>query len=610
MRDENNQPENVEEDVRLAPALAEPTKTEEVSDHDTEEEDTHPHDFSAYSKADFVALVKELSSETNFKRSDAVLKEAKPLFDEIRQQERAAALQRFKDSGGIEEDFEYRGDESDHAFDAYVKLIRDKRTQYYRQLEETRNENLRKKNELLEKLRALVDSDDTENGFQEFKQIQETWKQIGAVPPAQNKTLWANYHALVDRFYDHRNIYFELKELDRKRNLEAKLELCVRAEKLVHVERIRDAVKELNELHNEFKHIGPVPLEEKEKLWQRFKQASDAVYEKRDQLNEAMQKELAANAETKERLLEQMLPFADFSSDRIKDWNQKTQEIVAIQKQWEAVGPVPRSKAKDVNKKFWSAFKAYFAKKNQFFKKLDGERAHNLELKTALVKRAHELKDSEHRDQASEELKSLQLQWKEIGPVPEKLRDKIYKEFKEACDHFFQHQRELVGQETRNQEENLKLKEAICASLEEATLSKTGSLEQLETLRAQFNAIGFVPRKAMSAIKARFHKAVDDYINALDSISAEEKDQAKLEVQISGLRNDPMGDKKIHHKEQVIRKKIGKLENDVATLKNNMEFFGRSRNADKFKDDILKQISEASEQLAQLKKQLKMLQTA
>lgn len=610
MRDENNQPENVEEDVRLAPALAEPSKTDEVSDHEAEEEEVSPLDFSSFSKADFVALVKELSSETNFKRSDAVLKEAKPLFDEIRHQERAAALQRFKDSGGIEEDFDYRGDESDHAFDAYVKLIRDKRTQHYRQLEEQRNENLHKKNELLEKLRAVVDSDDTENGFQEFKKIQEAWRQIGMVPPAQNKTLWANYHALVDRFYDHRNIYFELKELDRKRNLEAKVELCVRAEKLVHLEHIRDAVKELNELHNEFKHVGPVPLEEKEKLWQRFKQASDAVYEKRDQLNEAMQKELAANAEAKERLLEQILPFADFSSDRIKEWNQRTQEIVAIQKQWESIGAVPRSKAKDINKRFWSAFKAYFAKKNQFFKKLDGERAHNLELKTALVKRAQELKDSDQRDRASDELKSLQQQWKEIGPVPEKLRDKIYKEFKDACDHFFQHQRQLAGQESKNQEENLRSKEAICATLEQAVQSKTGSLEQLEELRAQFQTIGFVPRKAMADIKSRFTKAVDDYINSLDSISAEEKDQAKLEVQISGLRNDPMGDKKIHHKEQVIRKKIGKLENDIATLKNNMEFFGRSRNADKFKDDIVRQINEATEQLAQLKKQLKMLQTA
>ncbi|MCU0420411.1 MAG: DUF349 domain-containing protein [Cyclobacteriaceae bacterium] len=610
MRDENNQPENVEEDVRLAPAMAEQAKTDEVSDHDTEEEDVRPVDFSAFSKADFVALVKELSAETQFKRSDTLLKEAKPLFDEIRNQERAAALQRFKDSGGIEEDFDYRGDELDHSFDAYVKLIRDKRTQHYRQLEEQRNENLRKKNELLEKLRALVDSDDTENGFHEFKKIQDAWRQIGMVPPAQNKTLWANYHALVDRFYDHRNIYFELKELDRKRNLEAKTELCVRAEKLVQMEHIRDAVRELNELHNEFKHIGPVPLEEKEKLWQRFKQASDAVYEKRDQLNEVMQQELAANAEAKVRLLEQIMPFADFATDRIKEWNQKTQEIVAIQKQWESIGAIPRNKAKDINKKFWSAFKAYFAKKNQFFKKLDGERAHNLELKTALVKRAHELKDSAQRDRAGEELKALQQQWREIGPVPEKLRDKIYKEFKDACDHFFQHQRELAGQENKNQEENLRLKEAICAALEEAVQSKTGSLERLDELRAQFSAIGFVPRHAMPLIKARFHKAIEDYINALDSISAEEKEQAKLEVQISGLRNDPMGDKKIHHKEQVIRKKIGKLENDIATLKNNKEFFGRSRNADKFKDDIQRQINEASEQLAQLKKQLKMLQTA
>ncbi len=190
------------------------------------------------------------------------LKEIKPVYDDIREKERAEALMRFVGAGGIEEDFDYKGDEHDVTFDANLKLIRDRRAQHFRQLEENKADNLRRKEELLEKLRVLADSQDTNNQFEKFKELQKEWKTTGSVPGAQAKTLWANYHALVDRFYDNQSIYFELKELDRRRNLEAKQELCVRAERLADVEIIKDAIRELNELHHEFKHIGPVPTEE------------------------------------------------------------------------------------------------------------------------------------------------------------------------------------------------------------------------------------------------------------------------------------------------------------------------------------------------------------
>src|SRR5690606_15308688 len=169
------------------------------------------------------------------------------------------------------------------------------RTKQLREEEDRKTENLRIKQELLEKLRELVDAQDMNNQFEQFKELQKEWKAIGPVPGPQAKALWANYHALVDRFYDNQSIYFELKELDRRRNLEAKLELCERAEKLADVEIIKDAIRELNELHHEFKHIGPVPAEEKETVWQRFKAASDAVYAKRDNYLQNLQKELQVN---------------------------------------------------------------------------------------------------------------------------------------------------------------------------------------------------------------------------------------------------------------------------------------------------------------------------
>lgn len=578
-------------------------------EHEVEVDDHHEVDYAGFTKSELVNAVKELAKEDNFKKVDLALKDIKPLFDEMRAAERKEALERFKADGGIEEDFEFRLDELDHTFDATTKLIRDRRNEYFRNLENRKNENLRKKNEILESLRALIDGEDSAHSFQTFKELQQAWKQVGPVPPAHIKTLWANYNALIDRFYDHRNIYFELKELDRKKNLEAKQELCVRAEQLTAKEKIKDAVKELNELHNEFKHIGPVPKDDQESVWQRFKAASDAVYAKRDEFVAGLQTELKANFEIKLSIAEEAQVFQQFTTDRIKDWNQKTQEILALQKRWDAVGATPRAKSKELNKKFWSAFKQFFHNKNQFFKKLDEERTKNLKAKQNLVARALELKASDDWNKTSQELKQLQLQWKEIGPVPEKQRDKIFKEFKEACDFFFDQRRGSQVKADQEQEVNLKQKEAVIDELISATVAGNTSVEQLDALQAKFNEIGFVPKNAIASVKQRFSDAVAKYVNSISGLSDAEREQTLLQSQLSGLKNDPQADRKLYHKEQTLRKQIQKAENDLSTLRNNLEFFGRSKNAEKLKSEFNDKIEEANQHLIQLKKQLKMLKS-
>jgi hypothetical protein len=573
------------------------------------EEDHKGVDYTSFSKSDFVQLVKELSTQNDFRHIDEVIKEVKPLFDEIRNKQRNEALEKFKADGGKLEDFDYKQDEFDNAFDATLRLIRDRKTNHYKTIEEEKNENLRKKTEILEKLRSLIDAEDSEQGFQQFKELQKQWKSIGAVPVAHVKSLWANYNALIDLFYDHRSIYFELKELDRKKNLEAKLELCARAERLKDVEKIKDAVRELNELHNEFKHVGPVPLEEKENVWQRFKNASDAVYEKRDAYVSQLQKDFQGNLNIKEQLVEEAQKLAMFSSDRIKEWNQKTQEILEVQKKWQAIGGVSRTKSKDINKKFWSAFKLFFNNKNAFFKKLDEERDRNLNLKKEIIKKAQELRESHDWDKTANSLKDLQVQWKEIGPVPEKHREKIFQEFKEACDHFFEQRRGQIEKLDAEQEENLKLKEAICADIEKAAQEKTGSLNSLTELTNRFNDIGFVPKKSISDVKARFQTAVDKYVASLQGVSEEDKEKTLLEIQLGSLKDDPNAERKLYNKEQTIRKRISKVENDIALWRNNLEFFGRSKNAEKVKEEFNEKINTASDQLKQLKSQLKMLKT-
>ncbi|MBI3220100.1 MAG: DUF349 domain-containing protein [Bacteroidetes bacterium] len=567
-----------------------------------------PIDFTNFQKADYVELAKELAKSDNYKRTDTLVKEMKPLYDAIRNGERKAALDRFQADGGIAEDFEFRADELDHQFDATLKLIRDKRQAHFKHLEDQKNASLHKKAEILEKLRTLVDGEDSPQAFHQFKELQKEWKNSGPVPMAHIKPMWANYNALVDRFYDHRNIYFELKELDRRKNLDAKKELCNRAEKLIEVTSIQEAVRELNELHNEFKHIGPVPTEEQEPLWQRFKAASDAVYVKRDAFVADLQQELTKNLALKEAIGEEVNAFGSYTSDRIKEWNEKTKAILELQKIWDAIGAVPRAKQKDINKKFWGSFKLFFHNKSAFFKKLDEERSKNLKLKEEIVAKAVALKESTDWDKTSNELKILQTQWKEVGPVPEKWRDKIYVQFKEACDFFFEQRRGLQKQADQEQEVNLTKKETIIRQLEELTANKAVTIADVQNLRSQFNGLGFVPKQSMASIKSRFTETVNKAIASIDNLSDHDKSQAALEIEISTLRDDPQSDRKLFQREQTIRKQIAKAENDIGVLENNLTFFERSKNASQMKEEYGNKIKEATAHLKELKKQLKMLQ--
>lgn len=596
------------------------SKKEEANNHSNEEdhsdeeshEDEEDHeevDYSELSKEELVELIKALGKDDNIQKADRIARELKPIFDEIKEKERSAALEKFIAEGGAEEDFDYKYDELVNRFDANFKLIRDRRSKLIREKEEQKETNLKRKQEILEKLRGFVDSEETNISFNEFKTLQNEWKDIGPIPGNYAKTLWANYNALVDRFYDNRSIYFELKELDRRKNLEAKLELCERAEKLVEQENLKEAIKELNDLHNEFKHIGPVPQDEQEALWQRFKSASDSVYSRRKEYVEQLKSDLDENLKIKEQLADEVQPFATFDSDRIKEWNSKTKEILDIQKKWEAVGGLPRAKAKNVNKRFWGTFKTFFNNKNAFFKQLDAQREGNLEKKRELVNRAIELKDNTDWQKTADQFKQLQKEWKEVGPVPEKYRESIYKEFKQAADHFFNQKRSKNSEAEQEFEENLKKKEEICDLIEKMAEEKSDDLEKFRDLQDEYMDAGFVPRKSISKIKSRYSEVVDKYINSVEGLSNEERQQIRIENQVNKILSGPNADQKIYRKEQAIKKQISKVEHDIALWKNNLEFFAESRTADKLKDEFNTKIKAANNELKNLKQQLRVIRT-
>lgn len=584
-------------------ALEEEEDVEVEDEHHEEDEHEEEMDFDHASKEDVLAKIREVKNEDNIRHLDRVLKALKPRFDELHEISKNEALQRFVSEGNEADAFEYHGDELDKEFTTLFGQLRSKRNKHYRELQDQRDSNLKKKERLLEEIRSIVDGEESVNSINAVRDLQNEWKQVGPVPGAHNKTLWANYNALLDRYYDNRSIYFELKDLDRKKNLEHKLELCEKAEALSQLKEMNAAIIQLNELHDEYKHIGPVPKEDQESLWQRFKAASDAIYAKRKDYFEELKSQFESNLIKKEELIKQVEAFMAFSSDRITEWNAKTKELLEIQKQWEAIGGVPKEKAKATNKAFWHAFKGFFANKNQFFKELESKREENLQKKLALIEKAEELKNTNEWDSGAQKLKNLQAEWKDIGPVPEKFRNETYGKFKAACDHFFSRRREQNQEKFKAYDENLTLKLQVCDQLEAAATSKEVNLDDVYDLIDNYTSIGFVPKGAIKKVHKRFDQAVD---KLLSNKNIEEGDRLDLKnhIQLGRLRNTPGGERKIQRKEHSIKRKISTLENDISTWNTNMEFFAESATADKLKAEMQQKIDEARSELDDLKSQL------
>ncbi len=572
-------------------------------DNDDEIEEHHL-DYSNYSKTQLVQAIETQLKNTDMSEVGKILKEIKPAFDDVHNHEREDAYQKYLEAGGEKDGFEYKNDELDSRFLEAYNALRDKRNEFYNSLEKQKDQNLHKKQAILEKLRSIVDSDETMASLKELKEIQEEWKNTGPVAPQHLKSLWANYNALIDRYYDQRSIYFELKELDRKKNLEAKLELCEKAEELDKMDNLKEAIKVLNELHEEFKHIGPVPKEDQEPLWIRFKAASDAVYAKRKDYYENLKEELNLNQKSKEALVEKVQFFSDFNSERISDWNQKTKELLEIQKQWEAIGGLPREVAKDINKKFWSAFKSFFSHKGQFFKELEKKRQENLHLKEELTKQAEELKDNENFQETAETLKELQRKWRDIGPVPEKFRNEIYAKFKSACDHFFNRKRANENVQEKQYVENLKKKQVLCDELDKMATSGDIDLDRVDDIIDEWPKIGYVPKNEIKNIQNRFNKAIATVVDKAD-LDEDEAQQMKFSAQFSKLKQSPNSNRIIQKKENSLRRQIAKLENDIDLWKNNLNFFADSKKADKLKEEFNEKIEKASRELQTLEEQLR-----
>jgi hypothetical protein len=588
-----------------------------------QKEELPQEDYSLLSKEELVSKSAMLAAQAtasegriNFRYLDDQVSKIREFIDGFTEAERKEARQKYDATATSEEEkegFSFQQDELTGMFYENFKAIKEAKRTHYAKLEGEKQSNLKKKLAIITELRLLTDtskpSEFSRKGeFDRVKAIQTEFKNIGYVPMQEADEIYRNFKALLDLFYNQKSQERELLALDRERNLEAKVAIVVKAEELLNHDKLNDAVNELNRLHQEYKRIGPVPRADREELWERFKVASDKIYDARREYADKFKAQLEENMKLKQDLCLKVEEFVSFDTDKIREWNHKTQELVELQKQWDAIGAAPREVAKSLNKQFWDNFKTFFNNKSKFFEKLDAARDENLVKKQELIKQAEELKESIDWDSAANTLKRLQSEWREIGHVPEKQREVVYQQFKQAADHFFERRRNRYKEQDAAQEENLNQKLAICNQIEELAKAKSNDTAKLQELHLKFHEIGFVPRKNIRTIQDRF-----DEVNAAfmknSKLNSEEAQTFHFKTQAKAIRNNPKMAGDFKQSENNLKRKITDLENEISLWQNNIEFFAKSKTADKLREEFNEKIANAKAEIATIESQLKILIT-
>ena len=467
---------------------------------------------------------------------------------------------------------------------------------------------LKKKKEIIRVLRELVNGVENKDTFNNVKDLQNAWKDIGNLNNSKDKSLWTTYNALLDRFYDNRSIYFELKDLDRKKNLELKNAICEKAEKLVDNSNIMRAVSSLNELHTEFKHIGPVDRDKQEDIWNRLKNASDEVYKKKKDFISNIKESLNENLEKKSKLLDEINKIKKFKSDKFKEWNNKTKEVLSLKDKWNSIGGVPKSSTRNISKEFWNSFKEFFSNKSKFFKKIDDSFKANLDLKKALVDKVNELKSSDDWENTSKEIQSLQQEWKKIGKVPMKEKDSIFKEFKDACDFFYERMRVEDKDTIKMYEDNLEKKLSTCEAIEKLLDNKEFDQDEFFKLQVKFLEIGHVPKDKVETVKEKFKKTIDVVVDKSSSLmNKDDFDKFKFIIELNSLAKNPYSKNKIIKKKSDLIKKINAIQSEIKNLKNNIYYLKESVAAENLKKEYMEKINNSDKEIESLKLQLNLI---
>jgi len=521
----------------------------------------------------------------------------KTVFYKLHIAERDAKLKAYIEGGGDPELYQITPDEDEEVFKAEMGIIKERRQQLFREQEAEKEENLKKKLDIIEKIKAMVTSPEEANKtYQDFKALQQEWREIKNVPAEKANELWRNYQLYVEQFYDLLKLNSEAREYDFKKNLEMKNRLCEAAEKLAEETDVISAFHQLQKLHQEYREIGPVNKDLREEIWNRFKAASTIINKRHQQHFEAIRNREEENLAKKTALCEKVEEIAKQENKGSADWERRTKEIIDIQAEWKTIGFAPQKMNVKIFERFRAACDDFFGRKAEFFRNLKDSFKENTERKRALIEKAKALQDSTDWKSTSDKLIALQKEWKTIGMVPKKLGDQLWEEFLGTCNKFFE-ARNAANAGTRNEEhQNLEKKRDVIARLKAISEEAGDNLQaNVQKLVEEYNAIGHVPFKEKDKLYKEYHAVLDKLYKDLNiSVAKRRLNNFKQNLKQVAERGEAALDNeraRLFRQYEAIKQEVQTYENNLGFLnasskKGNSLIDEMNRKVQKLKDDM------------------------
>lgn len=593
-------------------ANAEP-ETDEETDTPEESVEQIEAEYAQLSLEDAVEELHRVAADPDYNRVKQRVGVLRSKIIALLKEERNQKLEQFLAEGGQKENFEPEKSDIERKFDNALQIFKNNKNKFLENIEAEKQRNLETKNGIIDDLRKLLEENEaTPKNLKElndsFKELQEKWKNVGPVPQNESNNLWQNYHFYVEKFFDILRINRELKDLDLKKNLEQKIKLCEQAESLLLQDSVKQSFKELQDLHEKWKEIGPVPEDKKEELWERFKNASDQINQRRREHYEQIYAEQQNNYNAKVVLCEKAEEFTAQPATNAKEFNAISDQLTELLKVWKTLGAAPPK----VNEEIWNRFKGtldkFFEKKKEFFGKIKDEQQTNYNMKVNLAIRAEAIAKRTDWRAATDEILQLQKEWKEIGATSRKHSEAIWKRFRTACDQFFEAKSNYFNNAQEIEAENLKKKEELIERLKNHAFGadRNENLEAIKAYQREWTEIGFVPKKEKDRIYAAYREALDQRFADL-KISAEDRKRDNYRSRINNILSDPNADRLLDKEKRFLMNKLEQLKNDISIWENNLGFFANSKNADLLKAEFSKKIDAAKQEVKELEYKLKMM---
>lgn len=565
-------------------------------------------DFGNLSGEEIVAQAKKLTDEYLVGQLKSVFDALPEIFEARYQKEYNKALSDYVEAGNAPETFECPNNLKEQ-FQQVYKIYKDKKTQQFKKSEEEREQNLKIKLRIIEGLKELVQKEEALNKtFQEFRELQEQWRNTGMVPQQNLNGLLESYHLHLENFYNYIKINKELRDLDLKYNLDAKEKLCEEAEKLNEGKDINDSFRQLQQLHARWKEIGPVPKEQKEPVWERFRTATGKINEEHHKFLESLRKEQDENLQVKEEICTKAQAIADTPHNTLAEWNDATKNILELQEEWKHSGTIPQKERNNIYKKFRNSCDQFFNKKREFYKQMQDGQEKNLELKMKLCEKVEAIKDNTDWKVTTDKIISLQKEWKKIGPAPKKSSNKIWARFRAACDTFFNNKAEHFKDIDSEQGKNLEFKKALIEELKqfELTGNNEQNLSKLKDFQQRWTTIGFVPIKQKDALQEEFRGLVNAHFDKLD-LGESDKNIERFRAKMNTIDGVVQKDYKIVQEREKLVAKIRQVESDVHVLENNIGFISKSSKSEGLIKELENKIEQSRERLSMLNEKLKII---